>query len=261
MDAAVQRTGKTLYNNVLFLMATQSLQRLAGSTIDSVESGLIPNFGELRQRFADVFLPGEGSAKRLAAYWPRLSEVYDKRIPIGLGREYYIHYISFSRIDTHFDTLSNLLCVLSGLSDSAAADGVIGTIRSRSLADPYPVRVLDPPYSGEGPSFHTDFDSSLPIQHQSGPYAYHNGGVWPFVGGLYVATLYLRRHPDAAKEMEGLRRANSRFRDGENVGFNEWLHAKTGEPLGQYGQSWSAGMYIAAAMASKGMDPLGFLRT
>jgi glycogen debranching enzyme len=260
MDAAVQRTGKTLYNNVLFLMATLSLQRLAGSAIDSAYGNLVPNFGELRQRFTDVFLPGEGSAKRLAAYWPRLSEVYDRKMPRGFEREYYIHYLSFSRIDVHFDTLSNLLCVLTGLADAQTAGRVIDTIRSRSLAEPYPVRVLDPPYAGEGPSFHTDFDASLPIQHQSGPYAYHNGGVWPFVGGMYVASLYLRRHPEADKVFENLKNANSKFREGESVGFNEWLHGKTGGPLGQYGQSWSAGMFVAATMAARGTDPFGFLK-
>ncbi|HMD78535.1 MAG TPA: amylo-alpha-1,6-glucosidase, partial [Nitrososphaerales archaeon] len=214
MDAAVQRTGKTLYNNALYLMATLSIERLVGPTLESADRGIIPNIEELKQRFSDVFLPGEGSAKRMAAYWPRLSEVYDKGMPIGYGGEYYLHYVSFSRVDTHFDTLSNLLCILSGLADSPAVERVLDTIRSRSLAEPYPARVLDPPYTSEGVSFHTDFDSSLPVQHQSGPYAYHNGGVWPFVGGLYVASLFLRGHPEAGKELESLSEANSRFREG-----------------------------------------------
>jgi glycogen debranching enzyme len=261
MDAAVQRTGKTLYNNVLFLMATESLRRLGVSNGRSLDMGIIPDSEELKQRFSDVFLPGEGSAMRLAAYWPRLSEVYAKGAPFGYTRKYYLHYLSFSRIDTHFDTLSNLLCVLSGLADAQTRADILDTIQSRSLAQPYPVRVLDPPYTGEGPSFHGDFDSSLPIQHRSGPYAYHNGGVWPFVGGLYVSALFMGGHPTAEKELENLTEANSRFRTDERIGFNEWLHGKTGEPLGQYGQSWNAGMFIAAAMASRGNGLFSFLKS
>jgi glycogen debranching enzyme len=261
MDAAVQRTGKTLYNNILFIMATRSLNVLVGTSGDTLDKEVIPDLDELKQRFTDVFLPDEGSPRRLAAYWPRLSEVYDRGMPVGYNHNYYIHYLSFSRIDTHFDTLSNLLCVLSGVSDPPVKAGILDTIRSRSLAEPYPVRVLDPPYAGEGASFHSEFDSSLPVQHQSGPYAYHNGGVWPFVGGLYVAALYLNGDSAAEKELEDLEKANSRYREGEKIGFNEWLHGKTGEPLGQYGQSWNAGMFIAAAMASRGEDPFEFLKS
>jgi len=260
MDAAVQRTGKTLYNNILFIMATQSLGALVGGSGDTMDKAVIPDLNELKQRFTDVFLPDGGSPKRLAAYWPRLSEAYARGMPLGYNHSYYIHYLSFSRIDTHFDTLSNLLCILSGVSDAPATAGILDTVTSRSLAEPYPARVLDPPYEGEGATFHSDFDSSLPIQHRSGPYAYHNGGVWPFVGGLYVSSLYMKGNPAAGKALQGLIDANSRLREGENVGFNEWLHGKTGEPLGQYGQSWSAGMLIAATQASKGVDLLGYLK-
>jgi glycogen debranching enzyme len=261
MDAAVQRTGKTLYNNILFLMATQSLKRLRVATRESLDKGVVPDSVELRQRFSDVFLPGDGSAKRLAAYWPRLSEVYARGAPVGLRHEHYIQYISFSRIDTHFDTLSNLLCVLSGVADSKTARNVLATVKSRGLSKPYPARVLDPPYTEEGATFHRKFDSSLPVQHRSGPYRYHNGGVWPFVGGLLVAALFLQRQSNASEELESLASANSQFKEGERIGFNEWLHGKTGEPLGQYGQSWNAGMFIAATMASKGKDPFDFLKT
>ena len=261
MDAAVQRTGKTLYNNVLFLMATRSLRRLGVTTGESLDKGIIPDFEELKQRFSDVFLPGEGSPKRLAAYWPRLSEVYAKGVPFGLGCNHYFHYVSFSRIDTHFDTLSNLLCVLSGVSDSQSAMGILDTIKSRGLSIPYPVRVLDPPYTAESATFHKQFDLSLPVQHRSVPYAYHNGGAWPFVGGLFVAALYTKGQSNSSRELENLAAANTRFREGERVGFNEWLHGKTGRPLGQYGQSWSAGMFIAAVLSSKGKNPFGFLKS
>lgn len=259
MDAAVQRTGKTLYNNILFLMATLSLGPLLDASIKALGRQLIPDFKELRRRFSDVFLPGRGSPKRMAAYWPRLSEVYEKGSLSDIDRRYYLHYISFSRIDTRFDTLSNLLCVLSGVAEARTAASILDVIRSRGLSKPFPVRVLDPPYATEGPGFHEAFDSSLPIQHRSGQYAYHNGAVWPFVGGFLVAALYSLHDTSAEDELMNLAKANARLRKGEKVGFNEWLHGRTGKPLGQYGQSWNAGMFVGATYASRGKEMLSFL--
>jgi glycogen debranching enzyme len=73
------------------------------------------------------------------------------------------------------------------------------------------------------------------------PDHYHNGGVWPFIGGFYVAALVKRgRFDEAAEALEKLAKLNRR---GE---FNEWHHGATGEPMGVRDQAWSAGMYIYA---------------
>jgi hypothetical protein len=50
------------------------------------------------------------------------------------------------------------------------------------------------------------------------------------------------------------------LKEGESVGFNEWLDGTTGEAKGQYGQSWNAGMYVGAYSALRGSDPFEFLR-
>jgi glycogen debranching enzyme len=259
MDAAVQRAGKILYNNTLFLIATKCLEDLLSASGDSLEKAYRLDFHELKQRFTDVFLPSKESPDRLARYWPRLSLTYREGKPLAFAQKYFLHYVSFSRTDLRFDTMPNLLCILSGLADTQTAISILATIKARGLQKPYPVRVLDPPYRTEGFSFDRAFDNSLPIQHQSGPYAYHNGGVWPFVGGMHVASSFKMGVADAGADLEALAKANSLLRSGEKTGFNEWIHAKTGEPLGQYGQSWSAGMFIGAVLASKGTQPLGFL--
>ncbi|HME18477.1 MAG TPA: amylo-alpha-1,6-glucosidase [Nitrososphaerales archaeon] len=260
MDAAIQRTGKTLYNNVLFLAATQCVEALVSASGASVDPGIRLDSKALRKRFVDVFLPGAGSPKRVGAYWPRMAVAFDDEKPMGFSQKYFLQYVSFNRFDAHFDTLSNLLCVLAGPADAATARSILATIHSRRLSKPYPVRVLDPPYRGEGASFDTNFDSSVPLQHRSPPYAYHNGAVWPFVGGFYVCALNASGAGDAEAETESLARANSVYKEGERLGFNEWIHGKTSEPLGQFGQSWNAGMYIAAVLSAKGSDPFRFLR-
>ncbi len=259
MDAAVQRAGKTLYNNTLFLMAAKCIEGLLSASGDSIGKPYWVDIAELEERYTDVFLPDAGSPSRIASYWPRLAQAFAEGKPLGFTQKYYLQYISFSRIDARFDTLPNLLCILSGLASTETSLSILATVNARRLSKPYPTRCLDPPYRGEGASFDSAFDSSLPVQHRSGPYAYHNGAVWPFIGGMHVAALYKMGLDHAPAELENLAKANSLCRSDEKVGFNEWIHARTGEPLGQFGQSWSAGMFVGAVQASRGKKMLGFL--
>lgn len=145
MDAAVQRTGKTPYNNALFLMASLSIAVLLSASGETLEPYLALDFQELKQRFQDVFLPDSTSAARVAAYWPRLATALGESKPLGFSRRYFLHFISFARVDTRFDTLSNLMCVLSGLRDLGTSHSILSTMKSKDLSRPYPSRVLDPP--------------------------------------------------------------------------------------------------------------------
>ncbi len=260
MDAAIQRTGKTLYNNVLFLTATRCLSSLLSSSGKPTESAGILDYDALKERFTDVFLPGADSNERISKYWPRLAVHHKEQKPVDMSRKYFLQYISFARIDSHFDTLSNLLCGLWGVADQGIFLSILDTIRDRGLARPFPIRVLDPPYKKGDPGYDENFDAMLPIQHRSGPLDYHNGGIWPFVGGFYVCALYSSAGENPSQQLEALARANAVFKEGETVGFNEWLDGRRGEAKGQYGQSWSAGMYMAAYACSQGKDPFRFLQ-
>jgi glycogen debranching enzyme len=73
------------------------------------------------------------------------------------------------------------------------------------------------------------------------PGHYHNGGVWPFIGGFYVAALV--RCGKFAEAEDALRRLSLLNRAGE---FNEWHHGDTAEPMGVRDQAWSSGMFIYA---------------
>jgi glycogen debranching enzyme len=260
MDASVQRTGKTLYNNVLFLLANRCIDSLCSEASKPIDPVLKLDRLGLELRFTEFFLPTEEALGRIARYSPRYAELFIRVRPLDLSQKHFIHYVSFSRIDSRFDTLSNLLCVLAGLSPSRTSASILDTIVRENLARPYPARNIDRPYSEGDAGYDHVFDIWEPEQHRSTPYNYHNGGVWPSIGGFYVWTLYSQGKDAANSELEMLARANSLYKQGETVGFNEWLDGKSGEPKGQYGQSWNAGAYIAAYQASKGRDPLEFIR-
>ena len=81
------------------------------------------------------------------------------------------------------------------------------------------------------------------------PGEYHNGGVWPFVCGFYVAALVAAgKYALAEKKLAALAWLCQPAREAKvEFGFNEWLRAQDGSPQGEDWQSWSAAMYLYAA--------------
>ena len=81
------------------------------------------------------------------------------------------------------------------------------------------------------------------------PGEYHNGGIWPFICGFYVAALVAAKKQKLAQtKLIELARLNRPYRAKEvDFSFNEWIRATDGTPQGQDWQSWSAAMYLYAA--------------
>jgi glycogen debranching enzyme len=92
------------------------------------------------------------------------------------------------------------------------------------------------------------------------PGEYHNGGIWPFIIGFYIAALVAAgREELAAKKMESFSKLVRPARRTElSFGFNEWLRARDCAPAGQDWQTWSAAMYLYAAQCVERGRPLFF---
>jgi len=83
------------------------------------------------------------------------------------------------------------------------------------------------------------------------PHCYHNGGIWPFIGGFYVASLLKsNKFREADKARVDLARLNRAGRSGPWE-FNEWFEGEAGRPMGMAGQAWSAGIFLFAYYAVK----------
>jgi glycogen debranching enzyme len=113
------------------------------------------------------------------------------------------------------------------------------------MAEPYPTKAIYPPiYPGEH-GWRDYFRSrTLNLPHQ-----YHNGGIWPMVGGFHVAALVRRNwESEAERLLFSLAEANHQ---GVRVPweFNEWMHGESGHPMGYAEQAWSAAMFLYAENA------------
>jgi glycogen debranching enzyme len=81
---------------------------------------------------------------------------------------------------------------------------------------------------------------------------YHNGGIWPFIGGFWVAALaHAGEIEHARDQLVALARANAL----NGWEFNEWLHGRSSKPRGMPGQSWNAAAYLMAYAAVERFTP------
>jgi len=147
---------------------------------------------------------------------------------------YYLPYLGFRAAGEWFDSLGNLLAILAGVADEEQTSEILDFIE-RQRMDSAPMRSLTPVVQ-PGDSDWCDYYGMLNVPNQ-----YHNGGVWPFIGGFYVAALVRAgRLTQASRALDNLTVLN---RAGE---FNEWHHGETLAPMGVMDQAWSAGMYLFA---------------
>ncbi len=149
-----------------------------------------------------------------------------------------------------FDLLGNSLAILSGIATPTRADEMISWIEDEctSMKDKRDLKGNLPPNffpftNPEDPDWHDRY------AQYNNPGDYHNGGIWPFIAGFYIAALVAAKRFKLAEEklMElTLYVKLSRSTELE-FGFNEWIKAQNGKPMGQDWQTWSAAMYLYAA--------------
>ncbi len=169
-------------------------------------------------------------------------------------RGYFLPYSWKQEHGNWFDTAANCFAVAFGVADEDQAERILGYITKHKLDEPYPVRTIHPPIQPGDKDwreyYRTEHELNLPDQ-------YHNGGVWPWVGGLYVAALVRAGHRKKASDaLVKLALANKQGRQREWE-FNEWLHGITGEARGSADQCWSAGMYMYAySCVEQGREPV-----
>lgn len=150
---------------------------------------------------------------------------------------YYLGFVSHKTFEMRCDVYGNILACLAGLADDKI-DIIIDFIIRAGINQPYPIKVLYPPiYPGE-----KDWKEYMEKGRQNYPWQYHNGGIWPYIGGFWVALLAKVDKAKAQEELAKLAEANS-LNEWE---FNEYLHGQLGTPMGVTFQSWNMASFLYA---------------
>jgi len=139
--------------------------------------------------------------------------------------DFFLSFVNFSFWGEEVDVFGNILSGLFGLTSVSRASRMTDRLMNIEAHLPYPVRTVHTPIRKNSPLWR----SYMERHKQNFPHQYHNGGIWPFIGGFWVILLSkVKRSGYEWKELERLAEANSL----NNWEFNEWLHGKTGRPMG-----------------------------
>jgi hypothetical protein len=174
----------------------------------------------------------------------------------GLGLAdlpYYALWVYKVHKNKRFDLLGNSLAILFGLASLPKAREIIRWVEATC----------------DRLQMHGELDSSLPLspcllpfiypgeedwmpryQRYNRPGEYHNGGIWPFIAGFHIAALVAAGEQHLAElKFAALTDLVTRSHTGDlPFGFNEWFRAQNGQPAGEDWQTWSAAMYLYAAV-------------
>lgn len=218
------RSGFVLYTNALWYV----VKRLYG----------IAHAAETRGNFNGLFHPFSAGI----AEYRRARLLNDYVLQRARDRDLYLSFVNFSFFGEEGDVFGNVLAVLAGLADAPATRRTLDALTKARVNDPYPVRAVTRPIKRSNSLWRP----YMARHRQNFVWQYHNGGIWPMVGGFWVTALAeAGRAEQAQSELVKLARVCAL---GEWA-FTEWLHGKTIAPRGMPGQSWNAAAFLMAEYA------------
>ena len=175
---------------------------------------------------------------------------YEQEALVEPSPPYYALYSYKIMSSDRFDLLGNSLAILTGIASPQWAQNLVAWIEAEceAMRGSGELAVNLPPclFPFILPH-HADW---LPrYERYNRPGDYHNGGVWPFICGFYVAACVAAGQMELAEcKLLALTELVKPWHENEaEWGFNEWIHAQTGKPSGRDWQTWSAAMYLYAA--------------
>jgi glycogen debranching enzyme len=221
------RSGFVLYTNALWYFVKRLYR------VGHVE--------ETHDNFNGLFHPFSAAI----AEYRRARLLNDYVLKQGRDRDLYLSFVNFSFFGEEGDVFGNVLAVLLGLADRRASRRTLDALTKAHANDPYPVRAVTRPIKQSSSLWR----SYMARHRQNLVWQYHNGGIWPMVGGFWITALAAAGRVEQAREdLARMARACAL----QDWAFTEWLHGKTLAPRGMPGQSWNAAAFLMAEHAVAG---------
>ncbi|MBA3849060.1 MAG: glycogen debranching protein [Opitutus sp.] len=232
------RSYNVLYDEVLWFRANVCYGRILELTGQFDRAAdCLRRSQKIRARILELFWPTTGAA----ADPSRPHRFADRQFALG-DTQYLLAEITPFAFNWRCDSYANILAFLMHLLDLERARTAFRFMWGVGVNQPWPVANLYPVVQAGDPDWRAYYTVNL----LNLPHHYHNGGLWPFIGGMWVR--FIRRlgfHEVACRELVRLAQMNQLGRDHEWE-FNEWLHGTTGRPMGKAFQAWSAASFLHA---------------
>lgn len=233
------RSYNVLYDEVLWFQANYSFGRLLQMLGNEQRAGDYLRWARVIKR------------EILSRFWPSTNQhsyqsvsFADQQYSLGDAR-YLIAQVTPFDFSWRCDTFANVLAYLHDVTDTKKAGQTFRFMWGVGINEPYPIANLYPVVHAGDKEWREYYTVNL----LNLPDHYHNGGIWPFVGGHWVRFINKLGLRDVAlQELYRLAELNKLGVLNEWE-FNEWVHGRTGRPMGKAYQAWSAAEYIRACHA------------
>jgi sucrose-6F-phosphate phosphohydrolase len=208
------RSYQVLYDEVLWFRANVCYGRLL-------------EYQQEFERAADYLRWSQQIAGKIkAAFWPSTSvepkvgaAFANRQASLG-DAQYLIAEITPFAFNWRCDVFGNVLAFLTNVIDVDRARTAFRFMWGVGVNHPFPVANLYPAVQSGDPDWRPYYTVNL----LNLPHHYHNGGHWPFIGGLWVRFVHrLGLHDLACHELVKLAEVNRLGRNREWE-FNEWVH-------------------------------------
>jgi len=231
------RSYDVLYDEVLWFRANICFGHLLESAGDAVGAAThLQSSQRIRERVLEIFWPSTRPAPRARP------DLFTQRQASLGDTQYLLAEVTPFSFSWRCDVYANILAFLMNLLDIERAREAFHFMWGVGVNRPWPVANLYPVVQAGDPDWRAYYTVNL----LNLPNHYHNGGIWPFIGGFWVRFIHrLGLHDIACHELVQLAQANRLGREHEWE-FNEWLHGQTGRPMGKAFQAWSAASFIWA---------------
>ena len=233
------RSYNVLYDEVLWFRANVCFGRLLEMLGDFTRAEDYLRWSQhIRGRVLENFWPTTAVVPGAA---PPPNRFAARQFNLG-DTQYLLAEITPFAFNWRCDVYANVLAFLTNLIDIERARTAFRFMWGVGVNEPWPVANLYPVVQSGDP----DWKAYYTVNLLNLPHHYHNGGIWPFVGGMWVRFIHrLGLHDAACRELVRLAKLNQLGRDHEWE-FNEWAHGQTGKPMGKSFQAWSAACYLRA---------------
>lgn len=248
--------GYVLYDQALYLQALRTVNAIRAHLDESTDHLLMERTQRLRHLIRSNYWFHEDIEPNGDIYHPTLFRKGEDAAPLR-GGEYWMPYFGPTGYGFRFDAFANVLVSLFGIADDVQAE----------IVDRYVGELLDPDLPLV-PAFHpviTAMDESwkelqMTFQYdfRNNPYEYHNGGLWPMIGGFHVAERASRGdHDGAVRLLRGVHRANAlpSKPDLAEWSFPEFVNGERHTAGGTVNQGWSAAAAVIGEHAVAGSTP------
>ena len=220
------RSGFVLYTNALWYRVKRLFD--------------LPKAAETRRNFNGLFHPFSAGI----AEYRRARLLNEYPLKRARNRDLYLSFVNFSFFGDEGDVFGNILATLCGALSSSAEKRTLDALLALGVHDPYPVRAVVEPIRKQSALWRP----YMARHRQNSAWQYHNGGVWPMVGGFFIAAPARRgRKRQARSELVKLAAACAL----DDWAFAEWLHGRSSAPRGMPGQSWNAAAFLLAEHATR----------